>query len=97
MLITLQPTEVALPHDTVFCTSASHDGKTGRIGLCCCEGTIKNGAFCHKNSSALLNLLNTEVDEGLFWQVVIWYVQLNDPNLIPVAAPSQLRSGFYCC
>lgn len=58
---------------------------------------IGNGAFCNKNSPALLNLLNSEVDVGMFFQMMVWYLQLNDPKLFPVAVPLQLKSGFYCC
>lgn len=44
---------------------------------------IGNGAFCNKNSPALLNLLNSEVDVGMFFQMMVWYLQLNDPKLFP--------------
>lgn len=30
----------------------------------------------------------------MFLQMMVWYLQLKDPKLIPVAVPPPLRSGF---
>jgi len=31
---------------------------------------------------------------GMFLQMMMWYLQLNDPKLIALPVPSQLRSVF---
>lgn len=69
------------------------NGKNRCNGLCCREETTGNRTFCHKNSHALLNLLNSEAVLGIFLQIMIRYLQLNDPEHGLVAVPLKLRSG----
>lgn len=78
--------------------------KTRCNGLCCCDEMSGNRTFCHKNSHALLNLLNSGAVSGKILQIMIWYWQVNGSKhqkwvllLLILFFPQSFKQSLFFC